>query len=542
MTSQSQDYATSAYEHWGRECGVCGSIIGLQVDHIDGDHSNNQVDNLMVLCASCHQEKTQGRLSIDPTTREVTLGTSPYFNLAATATNPPARIARQVEQFYAGVPAVPERADSAKLLLSQDSAGGVYFLDCHLTSEDIALRLDSRTRLRVLDVESGDDMPDEPTADSEEGEQEESQQYSEFGFNREIQEGNRIFQKMVEDAGSGRSFLGIVLEWDQNYGPEEQPLKILGGQHRCEAVRRAFEADEGSSQVHSVRVHFGLSAEQQAAIIDIYNANIDVPKALWDRIGEQLLGGHSLAWAQRVGLLEADDNFSDRVSLSRPLTVQVVRCFAVNYFRGRSRELPFEGDDAVFLTDVDIVKTGLVETNEEYQALARNPATWQGEGFENAGREFARLNRRQREICQSSPGLGRFQNKAVTPAVAAGWGYAAGILSRHDDRMALLFRLGTDHDGRTSPDPLNGRLLADYHHSRYIATYRGLGTRQTRAEAQKLAYVFLAHANPSTTRRCLSREILDYAVGEYYRLLGRLEQQEEEVRQEERRRRLERRR
>jgi hypothetical protein len=31
----------------------------LQVDHWDGDKHNNDQDNLVVLCANCHQEKTR---------------------------------------------------------------------------------------------------------------------------------------------------------------------------------------------------------------------------------------------------------------------------------------------------------------------------------------------------------------------------------------------------------------------------------------------------------------------------------------------------
>jgi 5-methylcytosine-specific restriction endonuclease McrA len=31
----------------------------LTVDHIDGDHSNNEISNLMTLCVNCHALKTQ---------------------------------------------------------------------------------------------------------------------------------------------------------------------------------------------------------------------------------------------------------------------------------------------------------------------------------------------------------------------------------------------------------------------------------------------------------------------------------------------------
>lgn len=43
-------------------CRVCGFVAvhgsQLDIDHIDGDHSNNDVSNLQVLCANCHRLKT----------------------------------------------------------------------------------------------------------------------------------------------------------------------------------------------------------------------------------------------------------------------------------------------------------------------------------------------------------------------------------------------------------------------------------------------------------------------------------------------------
>ena len=43
-------------------CESCGFIalhsVQLDIDHIDGNHSNNEVDNLMTLCSNCHRLKT----------------------------------------------------------------------------------------------------------------------------------------------------------------------------------------------------------------------------------------------------------------------------------------------------------------------------------------------------------------------------------------------------------------------------------------------------------------------------------------------------
>ena len=48
--------------HKKNHCESCGFIpihsVQLDVDHIDGNHSNDTVDNLMTLCANCHRLKT----------------------------------------------------------------------------------------------------------------------------------------------------------------------------------------------------------------------------------------------------------------------------------------------------------------------------------------------------------------------------------------------------------------------------------------------------------------------------------------------------
>ena len=44
-------------------CEECGFVAvhrsQLDIDHIDGNHSNNSLSNLQTLCANCHRLKTQ---------------------------------------------------------------------------------------------------------------------------------------------------------------------------------------------------------------------------------------------------------------------------------------------------------------------------------------------------------------------------------------------------------------------------------------------------------------------------------------------------
>ena len=50
-------YRDKAIEHYGYECSVCKKTEGvLQVHHIDGNHDNDDIDNLVVLCISCHRK------------------------------------------------------------------------------------------------------------------------------------------------------------------------------------------------------------------------------------------------------------------------------------------------------------------------------------------------------------------------------------------------------------------------------------------------------------------------------------------------------
>ena len=54
-------------EHKSTFCNHCGFVAlhscQLDVDHIDGNHNNNDVDNLQTLCANCHRLKTALQLN-----------------------------------------------------------------------------------------------------------------------------------------------------------------------------------------------------------------------------------------------------------------------------------------------------------------------------------------------------------------------------------------------------------------------------------------------------------------------------------------------
>jgi len=51
------NYRSVAFDHHGRECEVCGATEELHVHHKDQARSNNDPDNLEVLCEDCHWDR-----------------------------------------------------------------------------------------------------------------------------------------------------------------------------------------------------------------------------------------------------------------------------------------------------------------------------------------------------------------------------------------------------------------------------------------------------------------------------------------------------
>lgn len=46
-------------ERLGSKCCSCGCTCGLEVDHINADHNDTQINNLQLLCGTCHNIKCE---------------------------------------------------------------------------------------------------------------------------------------------------------------------------------------------------------------------------------------------------------------------------------------------------------------------------------------------------------------------------------------------------------------------------------------------------------------------------------------------------
>src|ERR1019366_6330128 len=133
---------------------------------------------------------------------------------------------------------------------------------------------------------------------------------------------------MKEDAQQGRVFSNLVAEFDTSYDAAH-PLKIIGGQHRFQAIAGALPGHR--DKFHGVKVYFGLTSEQRLDVQLISNTNIEISADLLDRMQETLRGPELRSWCQTVGLLPAKTDFSDRRGKDKPISVRLARSFIVNF-------------------------------------------------------------------------------------------------------------------------------------------------------------------------------------------------------------------
>jgi hypothetical protein len=154
---------------------------------------------------------------------------------------------------------------------------------------------------------------------------------AQYRANRELVVNAPAFLRMQQDAKQGRSFSNIVTEYTKDFD-EAHPIKIIGGQHRFQAIQAALT--DGQDEYHGVKVYFDLNKDQRVDVQLISNTNIAVSKDWIDRVQETAKGGALRDWCQAVGLLKPSQQFTDKYRRGSAISVQMARTFITNFVTG----------------------------------------------------------------------------------------------------------------------------------------------------------------------------------------------------------------
>ena len=305
----------------------------------------------------------------------------------------------------------------------------------------------------------------------------------EYRANREIVTSHMAFERMRQDAKQRRSFSDLVTEFTTEYDGDH-PLKIIGGQHRYQAIKEALEA--GVDEYHGVKVYFGLDSDQRLDVQLISNTVIAVSADLYDRMQETVRGPELRDWCQNVGLLDQNQDFADKRQRGTPITVRAARTFIINYYAGvQSGRAEFARTD----TTPVIAKSG--EEDLQWEAVRnRKPTIWKDSKLENAGAEFSALLKAQRNAFKGKKGNADFQEKALNYAVLSAWAFVAGLLSNNEKRLDRHYDLKL----AKGKDPLNASALAKGRHKTDSENYRGLGYRTDAKERGRFVELLYAQA------------------------------------------------
>lgn len=335
------------------------------------------------------------------------------------------------------------------------------------------------------------------------------EQQEEYRANRELVTSHQAFEKMKSDAIERRCFSNLVLEYSTEYNPEF-PLKIIGGQHRYEAIRLAIETNE-IDEFHGVKVYFGLDKEQRYDVQLISNTVIGVSQDLYDRLQETDHGPQLRDWCQEVGLLADGEDFADKRQRGKMINVRLVRSFILSYYQGKEIDpLQFSTQE----TTPDLSTSG--GTDSRWENLRREGALWKDETLKEAGRQFARLIEAQRRAFPEK-GDSDFAEKATNYAVASGFAFVAGLLHNNAARLERHYRL-PDQKGR---DPLNvAALIEKGKHASDGASYRGMGYRTDPKERGRFVELFYLQAEKGNG---ISPASVDLAVKQHVQKKNYLE-------------------
>jgi len=161
--------------------------------------------------------------------------------------------------------------ERSAIFVLRDGLTGAAFTECHIHADKII-------------ANGTTDVPLDPDESSE------------YRANRDLVTSASAFQRMQEDAKSGRKFSNIVCEFSPG---KAKTLEVIGGQHRFQAVAVAGQAN--GKVHHGLKVYFNLNKEQRLDVQVISNTNISVPTDLLDRMYATMEGADLRDWCQTLG-------------------------------------------------------------------------------------------------------------------------------------------------------------------------------------------------------------------------------------------------
>ncbi|MGB8218450.1 MAG: hypothetical protein WCE94_14230 [Candidatus Methanoperedens sp.] len=377
----------------------------------------------------------------------------------------------EATKFYDSIDTLEKKLDG-KLILLHDKKTDAIYTECHILAE---------TLVKKMDI----DVPIDPDFQPQ------------FRANRDFRPNDQIFIKMEEDSKQGRQFSDIIIEYDTKHENQERPLKVLGGQHRSEAIKASLPT---TNQYHGIRVYFNLNKDKRTELYIVSNTNIDVPSDLLDRLEEQgLLPPNKLReFAWEIGLLEKGKDFSERKATEKDdIPVRTIRTFIINFFDGKNYNGDFDNEPVIpELCLPRAEDVGSVKYRKIYDQIRENkikPFKEQSDLLE-AGKNFVKLHEKQFQIIDTKKMKGKkeFREKALTPSIISAWAFGAGVLQRNNIRLQKLYSL-PEKSGTT--DPLNVEVLRTSKLEDIDSpTYRGLGTRSSPSERGRILKLFLLYS------------------------------------------------
>lgn len=386
------------------------------------------------------------------------------------------------------------------VIIFQDGASDAYYIKASLLASDAAKLCDLDAKLDIKSKES-------------------------YKTNRQLFLNHMTYQRMAADAMKGREFNDIIVEYTEEYAPQT-PLKVWGGQHRVKAISGAYMK---SDRYHGFRIYFNLTNVQRTEIALVSNTNINVSNDTFDRmIEETIFGGVLRKWCQNVGFLGENEDFPDVGSRSEKISVKKARSFVVNFYLGNKRGQELKSSDL----DRNVYEPYLVETgikagvdreiivDQTYKNIMNQSNILLDKALLIAGQRFLALHNAQfRAVSDPKTSIKKnkgYKNKAYIESVLCGWSFVAGLLQKHNERLENHFRI--PKTSSKIPDPLNAEDMSKYKHDKDEPTYRGLGTRSSLRDRQRVAQLFLAKSLEENV--VLDNKFMDKAVSQVIGLLS----------------------